>query len=526
MEFENSLCEQNGKDYILCSSEIRDGFFLSVEALLLAEAAVESGLIFVVLFGGTGSGKSSLLNFLGGRRLSPVSVVRPCTKVPCFVAPDESVDALKDLLQRFLGQDCFTLEREDIAGNGRMVLVDCPDYDSISAENRRQASFLFTLSDLPCLVLSPVKYADEGSLYWMQRIQSEKEGSLVFVTKTDTLQIGALEEVRNSVESLFPDTEMLFFSVQQPVSGLRQRIIEKINKFSEDGCLSGVRKARRLKLQKQFTELSLLCGEEYNGRDYLVSEMEKSLHEIEQSFLERQQLLQERMLSELRYSLDRIAEDKLFYISRWFVRNIGSLLGKMGGQGRLPAPVEGQNPDEKWGREILDNLLLALHQAQVKQDAYALNHEWFRVNGIDEEKFCHDFMHDYAEFAARARQRIAETFSRNVSTRHSVVAVSQEVFLSMAFYFLLGPIALFPGWEQMFSAIMYLIYGKVPARNQPSIFMEVRKLSEEYQQEFKLFLSGYLQKIREPLRSLADEQRRNKENWEKWRAGMEKFLST
>jgi energy-coupling factor transporter ATP-binding protein EcfA2 len=57
-----------------------DGLRRHVEDYLLPRAADLDAPLLVVLLGSTGSGKSSLLNALAGRQVSPSGVLRPTTR--------------------------------------------------------------------------------------------------------------------------------------------------------------------------------------------------------------------------------------------------------------------------------------------------------------------------------------------------------------------------------------------------------------------------------------------------------------
>lgn len=525
MILEDDFIDPKNKDYILCPADQRDNFFLCLEAVLLAEALAETSLCLVVFFGGTGSGKSSLLNFLADCRISPVSVIRPCTTKPYFVAPSSVAERLDELLQRFIGRNNFHLEALDLDGMSHLVLVDCPDYDSISAENRRQADFLFMLSDLICLVLSPVKYADESAVYWWERIKQEKNSSLILLTKMDSLSLSAVEEVRCSVDALFNQTEPLFISTLKPADGLRKRLLAKLKNLSTDILRNEIRTARKNRLKTLFHDLSLICLEEYNTRNYYLRELEQQLQQIAEGFYERLQVLQKGMLPELKGELKRIADDKVFSTSRWLTKKIGSLFRKKAAQ-PLAGLLTEQNSDDKWSQEIMKNMLLALEQSWDKLEVFQARHPWFQMIQSD-KNFADDFLNDCQKMMAQAKEDVLAIFKRNVSKKHSIIAVSQEFSFSIAVYIILGPIAILPGWDQFFSGLIYFLHGQAPIDFvYSSVKREIEQLSDEYQRNFKLFLDKYLQRIRMPVLSFDLAHTKGRQEWENWCAEMERFLSS
>lgn len=114
------------------------------------------GEALVVAFaGGTGSGKSSLLNALVGDDIAPTGVVRPTTQVATAVfGAIERVD-LTRLLDELDVED-----RVEHEGLGRLVMVDLPDFDSLREAHRRVVEEVLPRVDVVIWVLDPEKYAD------------------------------------------------------------------------------------------------------------------------------------------------------------------------------------------------------------------------------------------------------------------------------------------------------------------------------------------------------------------------------
>ena len=101
--------------------------------------------LVVATFGGTGVGKSSLVNALVGEEVAAAGKQRPTTTTPTVIAHPET-----DLAPLALPLDRVTVKRADAAALRDFVLVDCPDPDTTdeAAEGSGSATNLGRLREL------------------------------------------------------------------------------------------------------------------------------------------------------------------------------------------------------------------------------------------------------------------------------------------------------------------------------------------------------------------------------------------
>jgi energy-coupling factor transporter ATP-binding protein EcfA2 len=131
-----------------------------------ARQAVESartrlgfpGTAFVLaLAGGTGAGKSSLLNALAGAEVSRPGPVRPVTAEPVAWAPADAAGELGPLL-RWVGVERVVSHHDPAFAD--LCLLDLPDYDSVERAHRARVDEVLPRVDAVCWVLDPEKYND------------------------------------------------------------------------------------------------------------------------------------------------------------------------------------------------------------------------------------------------------------------------------------------------------------------------------------------------------------------------------
>jgi GTP-binding protein EngB required for normal cell division len=164
-----------------------------------ARLGFPSDACVVALVGGTGVGKSSLLNALAGTDISRASVRRPTTARPVAWLPRASAAELADLL------DWLGVASEDIHATGQaplpgIAILDLPDIDSTDAEHRARVEAILPRVDAVVWVTDPEKYHDavlhdELLNRWLPRLARQ----LVVVNKCDRLTPDQAESVRKDL---------------------------------------------------------------------------------------------------------------------------------------------------------------------------------------------------------------------------------------------------------------------------------------------------------------------------------------
>jgi len=178
----------------------------------------------IALFGGTGSGKSSLFNALTQLNFADVGARRPTTSRAAARPRGAGARPPPGLpwgVPRPPVRRDSILDAEDQGSMSGLVLLDVPDYDSVTTEHSLQVDRLVPLADILVWVVDPQKYAD-AALHdgYLRGLGARQEDMLVLVNQVDTLPESGLASLLDDVGSLLKEDGLSRVQVL-PVSAVR-----------------------------------------------------------------------------------------------------------------------------------------------------------------------------------------------------------------------------------------------------------------------------------------------------------------
>ena len=150
---------------------------------LIPRVREQSSPAIVVVAGSTGAGKSTVVNALVGEQLTPSGVLRPTTRIPHLFHHPLDTGVLTDVAQR-----AKVIATESVPRG--LAIVDSPDLDSISGENREVARTLLEAADLWVFVTTAARYGD--AVPWEAlRSGADRGASIAVVLNRVTVDVAA-----------------------------------------------------------------------------------------------------------------------------------------------------------------------------------------------------------------------------------------------------------------------------------------------------------------------------------------------
>jgi GTP-binding protein EngB required for normal cell division len=171
----------------------------SSEKLLERLDALSDQVLVAGLVGGTGVGKSTVMNALAGSEISSTSHRRPNTGRVILYRHEEA--ELPPSLPKTMVPWQEVLHRADPVR--QIVLCDLPDFDSFAGEHRERVLRFLEHLDVLVFVTSPEKYADHSLYAFLRDVPKARPNFTFVLNKVDLLFRGEdLEAGYRQLESL------------------------------------------------------------------------------------------------------------------------------------------------------------------------------------------------------------------------------------------------------------------------------------------------------------------------------------
>ena len=195
----------------------------ATSATARARLGFPSSTYVLALAGGTGVGKSTLLNAIAADRVSPAGARRPTTSDAVAWVPSVRDRELAGLLQWLDVREVREHAGGDLAD---VAVIDLPDFDSIALEHRKRVDALLPRVDAVAWIVDPEKYMDDVMHDgYLRQFAPRVRRQIVVLNRSDLLSPAdakrVTEDMRNRLQRDGPgDIDVITTRAKEGPSGI------------------------------------------------------------------------------------------------------------------------------------------------------------------------------------------------------------------------------------------------------------------------------------------------------------------
>jgi len=223
--------------------------------------------LVVAFLGGTGVGKSSLLNKLAGQAIATAGIERPTSREVTLYHHQSLL--LNQLEQQFPLQQIKVAQHSESA-NEKIIWIDMPDFDSTEEKNKAIVMQWLPYIDVLVYVVSPERYRDNKA--WQLLLSEGSNHAWVFaLNQWDKGETAQYEDFKRQLAKASFDEPLIFKTscVDESENEL-SKLLATIHSLANDNTIEQLEqrglKQRKDKLQSQ----CLTCLEQLGSEHVLA----------------------------------------------------------------------------------------------------------------------------------------------------------------------------------------------------------------------------------------------------------------
>lgn len=232
---------------------------------LFAGRQAQSRPLIVAFIGGTGVGKSSLLNRLAGQPVAKAGIERPTSR-EVTLYHHRSLQIRQ--LPVNLPLDKTKLALHDNPQNSHIVWIDMPDFDSIELANKSLVLEWLPHIDVLLYVVSPERYRDNKA-WQLLKAEGGKHAWVFVMNQWDRAVPSQLEDFKQQLSKAgFVDPLVLYTSCTEPDDDRFSELLEQLNALSsQQTMLQMTQHNERLRIQ-ELTKLLQRFSQQLGQQDF------------------------------------------------------------------------------------------------------------------------------------------------------------------------------------------------------------------------------------------------------------------
>ena len=217
---------------------------------LFSGDGIESRPLIVAFIGGTGVGKSSLLNRLAGKDIAKAGVERPTSReVTLYHHQECHLSALPSKLP----VEKTKISQHDQASSRHIIWIDMPDFDSVEQMNKALVFEWLPHIDALIYVVSPERYRDNKA-WQLLKAEGGKHAWLFVMNQWDRAVPSQFDDFKQQLgHAGFNDPVVLYTSCVEPENDLFPELLAQLD------VLSNQQNMRQMTLHNERQRLNALA---------------------------------------------------------------------------------------------------------------------------------------------------------------------------------------------------------------------------------------------------------------------------